>query len=61
MDEKNIKQDSWQAWLLAARPKTLTGAMVVQHGGSYSLRPLCYDHADRCELHQRLLRLCEGK
>ena len=28
MDEKNIKQDSWQAWLLAARPKTLTGAMV---------------------------------
>lgn len=28
MDEKKIKQDSWQAWLLAARPKTLTGAMV---------------------------------
>jgi 1,4-dihydroxy-2-naphthoate octaprenyltransferase len=28
MDEKNIKQDSWQAWLLAARPKTLSGAIV---------------------------------
>lgn len=28
MDEKNIKQDSWQAWLLAARPKTLSGAVV---------------------------------
>lgn len=28
MDEKNIKQDSFKAWLLAARPKTLTGAMV---------------------------------
>ncbi len=28
MDEKTIKQDSWQAWLLAARPKTLTGAAV---------------------------------
>ncbi len=28
MNEKNIKQNSWQAWLLAARPKTLTGAMV---------------------------------
>jgi len=28
MNENNIKQDSWQAWLLAARPKTLTGAAV---------------------------------
>ena len=28
MDEKNIKQDSWKAWLLAARPKTLSGAAV---------------------------------
>ncbi len=28
MDEQNIKQDSWQAWWLAARPKTLTGAAV---------------------------------
>ena len=28
MDETNIKQDSWKAWLLAARPKTLTGALV---------------------------------
>lgn len=28
MDEKNVKQDSLKAWLLAARPKTLTGAMV---------------------------------
>ena len=28
MDEKNVKQDSARAWLLAARPKTLTGAMV---------------------------------
>ena len=28
MDEKNIKQDSWQAWILASRPKTLSGAMV---------------------------------
>lgn len=28
MNENNIKQDSWNAWLLAARPKTLTGAAV---------------------------------
>lgn len=28
MEEKNIKQDSFRAWLLAARPKTLTGAAV---------------------------------
>ena len=28
MEEKNIKQDSWKAWLLAARPKTLSGAIV---------------------------------
>lgn len=28
MEEKDIKQDSWQAWLLAARPQTLTGAAV---------------------------------
>lgn len=28
MDEAHIKQNSWQAWLLAARPKTLTGAAV---------------------------------
>lgn len=26
--EKNIRQDSLQAWMLAARPKTLTGAAV---------------------------------
>lgn len=28
MEEKNVKQDSFKAWLLAARPKTLTGAGV---------------------------------
>ena len=28
MDEKNIKQNSFKAWLLAARPKTLSGAAV---------------------------------
>lgn len=28
MNENNIKQNSWQAWLLAARPKTLTGAAI---------------------------------
>ncbi|MBR5036930.1 MAG: 1,4-dihydroxy-2-naphthoate octaprenyltransferase, partial [Prevotella sp.] len=28
MDENNIRQNSWKAWLLAARPKTLTGAAV---------------------------------
>ena len=28
MEEKNVKQDSFKAWLLAARPKTLTGAAV---------------------------------
>ena len=28
MEEKNIRQDSPKAWLLAARPKTLTGAAV---------------------------------
>lgn len=28
MEESLIKQNSWQAWLLAARPKTLTGAAV---------------------------------
>lgn len=28
MDENNVKQDSFKAWVLAARPKTLTGALV---------------------------------
>ena len=28
MREENIKTNSWRAWLLAARPKTLTGAAV---------------------------------
>jgi len=28
MEENDIKQDSLKAWLLAARPQTLTGAMV---------------------------------
>lgn len=28
MEEMNVKQNSPKAWLLAARPKTLTGAMV---------------------------------
>ena len=28
MQENNIKQDSFKAWLLAARPKTLSGAAV---------------------------------
>ena len=28
MDENNVKQDSFKAWVLAARPKTLTGAFV---------------------------------
>ena len=28
MEEKNVKQNSLRAWLLAARPKTLTGALV---------------------------------
>ena len=28
MDENNVKQDSFNAWVLAARPKTLTGALV---------------------------------
>lgn len=28
MNENNVEQDSWRAWLLAARPKTLTGAAV---------------------------------
>lgn len=28
MDENYVKQDSLRAWLLAARPKTLTGALV---------------------------------
>ena len=28
MEEKNIGQDSFKAWLLAARPQTLTGAAV---------------------------------
>ncbi len=28
MDENNVEQNSFKAWLLAARPKTLTGAMV---------------------------------
>lgn len=34
MDETRIKQNSWQAWLLAARPKTLTGAAVPVMIGS---------------------------
>ena len=28
MEEKNVRQDSFKAWLLAARPQTLTGAAV---------------------------------
>ncbi len=28
MDENNVKQNSFKAWLLAARPKTLSGAIV---------------------------------
>ena len=28
MDDTHVKQNSWKAWLLAARPKTLTGAAV---------------------------------
>lgn len=28
MKEEEIRQNSWQAWLLAARPKTLSGALV---------------------------------
>lgn len=28
MDEKNVKKNSLKAWILAARPKTLTGAAV---------------------------------
>ena len=28
MDEQNVKQDSLRAWILAARPKTLSGAAV---------------------------------
>ncbi len=28
MNEQNVKQNSLKAWILAARPKTLTGAMV---------------------------------
>ena len=28
METLNIKQDSLRAWMLAARPKTLTGALV---------------------------------
>nr|MCR4582735.1 prenyltransferase [Prevotella sp.] len=28
MNEQNIKTNSWQAWLLATRPKTLSGAAV---------------------------------
>lgn len=28
MDETKIKQNSLQAWILAARPKTLSGAAV---------------------------------
>ena len=28
LSEQNVRQDSLQAWLLAARPKTLSGAAV---------------------------------
>ena len=28
MSDTTIKQNSWQAWILAARPKTLSGAAV---------------------------------
>lgn len=34
MEDNQIKQNSWQAWLLAARPKTLTGAAVPVMIGS---------------------------
>ena len=28
METTQVKQNSWQAWMLAARPKTLTAALI---------------------------------
>ena len=70
---KEIKQNSPHAWLLAARPKTLTGAIIpVMIGTSLAFADgqfkivtrsavyaLCLRYADRRQLHQRPLRLPE--
>ena len=67
-----IKQNSPYAWFLAARPKTLTGAIIgivwavpclqrrtVQDRTRLLCRPLCLRHADCRQLYQRPLRLPE--
>ena len=68
-----IKQNSPYAWFLAARPKTLTGAIIpvllgsapclqrrtVQDRTRPAVRPLCLRHADCRQLYQRPLRLPE--
>ena len=68
----SIKPNSFQAWLLAMRPKTLTGAAipVLLRTGLYlrkipacsglALLPVCLSDADGCQFHQRLVRLSEG-
>jgi 1,4-dihydroxy-2-naphthoate octaprenyltransferase len=39
MNESNVKTNSWKAWILAARPKTLSGAAVpVMIGTGFALR-----------------------
>ena len=61
-----VKQNSFKAWILAARPKTLTGAAApVFVGWALALfyfnriEPdqgvLNWTDADRCKLHKRLL------
>lgn len=69
----SIKPNSFQAWLLAMRPKTLTGAAIPVLLGcalayifgkfqpvGLALLPVCLSDADGCQFHQRLVRLSEG-
>ncbi len=70
---KAIATNSFHAWILAARPKTLTGAVIPVLTGSalafadeaFNIIPallccaVCLRHADCRQFHQRPLRLPE--
>ncbi len=63
---KAITTNSFHAWVLAARPKTLTGAIIpvligsalafcrrqVRPDTGTAVRTVCLRHANRSQLHQ---------